>query len=612
MIVVRQNDDSYEISFKYDPNLVQIVKNVPGRRWSPENKQWTISKDKLGFFLNQIKGTVYESEVKIFSDEDLGVNETLDATPDIPDIDVSKIPFYVKPGSKPYKHQIDFMKFSINRQIKGNRFGFILADDPGLAKTIQSANLAIYNKKQYGFKHCLVICCINSSKFNWKNDISDHTSGIYDPYILGTRMKKNGKFRYDTGSKEKYDDLCSLNDKEFPYFLIINVEAIRYKSGRQYPIADKLIELINSGIINMVIVDEVHKNLSMTSMQGKQLLRIKQKTGVNAEWIPMSGTPITKNPTDVFLPLKLVNGHNFNSYYKWCQEFCVYGGYGGYEVIGYKNIPRLKAMLQGNMLRRLREDVLDLPPKIRYTEYVENTPYQSNLYDQISDELRQDKSEIMMSLNPMTKFLRLRQVNGNPELVDTTIHVEDKDYLKKNAKLSRLLELIEEIVERGEKVVVFSNWVESLRTLYKFISVRYKTCCFTGTMKQDAREKHKKVFQENPDYKIMLGTIGALGTTHTLTAATNVIFYEEPWNPSDKEQAEDRIYRIGTTSSVNIYTLICSNTVDERVHNILYKKEGISKYIVDNKLDLKKNPELFDLLLSDSKSGGNKIENNIW
>ena len=99
----------------------------------------------------------------------------------------------------------------------------------------------------------------------------------------------------------------------------------------------------------------------------------------------------------------------------------------------------------------------------------------------------------------------------------------------------------------------------------------------------------------------MIGTIGALGTSHTLTVANNIIFIDEPWNPADREQAEDRCYRIGTNSSVNIYTLITKDTVDDHVHDILSLKTGVSNYIVDGNLDLKKHPELFDFLLSDFK-----------
>lgn len=253
-------------------------------------------------------------------------------------------------------------------------------------------------------------------------------------------------------------------------------------------------------------------------------------------------------------------------------------------------------MLQSNMLRRLKDDVLDLPPKIFSTEYVENTPVQSDIYDKIEQEIRDNKEEVVDSMNPLAKFIRLRQVNGSPELVDKSIQV-DKDYLRCNAKITRIIELVDEIVERGEKVLIFSNWVEPLRTLYKFVSKKYKTCCFTGTMSEADRQKHKEVFQNNPNYKVLVGTIGAMGTTHTFTAAQNVIFMDEPWTPADRLQAIDRCHRIGTKSTVHVYTVITKDTIDERVHNILYDKELTSKYIVDGKLDLRKNPDLFDKLL---------------
>lgn len=606
MISIRQNGDIYDVAFPYDVNVIYLVKNVPGRRWVPDRKVWTIPKDRLGFFINQLKGTVYEAATQVFSDEDINVNATLDSTAVIPDVDISDIPFYVKEGATPYKHQLEFMKWAIDRQRRGNMSGFLQCDDQGLAKTCQSMNLALYNREQYGFKHCLVVCCINSSKYNWQNDIRDHTRGAEQPYILGSRLKRNGTIRCDTGGAEKTEDLQKMkmygSDKgdELPYFLVVNIEAFRYRVGKKYPFKEAVVDAIKKHEIQMVIVDEIHKNASMKAIQGKNLLAVKKATAREAMWVPMTGTPIVGKPTDVFLPLKLVDGHSFSSYYSWCNYFCMYAGFGGHEIVGYKNIPKLKEMLHSNMIRRLKSEVLDLPPKIHYTEYVENSPYQRKLYSSIASDIVNNKEEIVDSMNPLARFLRLRQVNGSPELVDSTVSADDPDYLKKNAKLVRVLELIEDNIERGEKTVVFSNWVEPLRTLYKFVSKRCKTCVFTGTMSAERREQHKRVFMTNPEYMVLLGTIGAAGTTHTFTAAKHLIFYDEPWNPSDKVQAEDRIYRIGTTSSVTITTLISKFTVDDRVHDILYTKEGVSGFIVDNKLDIYKNPKLFDMLLSDT------------
>lgn len=603
MISVIQNGNRYEIRFPYDPVVIELVKNVPGRWWDNDRKMWTIPNHRLGFLLAQFRGTVYESSVVVQSDEGLNINESIDATQTIPDIDISDVNFRVADGFKPFQHQLDFMKYAKSRQVRGYKSGFILADQPGAGKTLEVMNLALYNRDRGRCKHCLIVCCVNSAKYNWVEDIIKHSNGQENPYILGTRLKRNKiDKRYNTGGAEKLADLQTghmygdVNAPELPFFLVVNIEAFRTKTGKTYTFTNEVIKWVAAGEINMIALDEIHKNTSASSAQGQQILKVKKATGQSIEWIPMTGTPITKRPTDVFLPLRLVDGHDCGSYYLWCQDFCVYGGFGDHEIVGYKNVNTLKNMLQPNMLRRLKKDILDLPPKIRYTEYIENTKYQATLYNRVIAEIEESRESILQSLNPMTALLKLRQVNGSPELVDDTLAI-DENYLKKNAKLQRLLELIDEIVSNGEKVVVFSNWVEPLRTLYKFISKKYGTCCYTGTMSADVREQHKQAFIHDPKYSVMLGTVGALGTSHTLTVARNIIFYDEPWNPSDIEQCEDRCHRPGTTQSVNIYTLITKDTADERVHSILCRKEGIANYIVDNNLDIRNHPELLSILI---------------
>ena len=485
-------------------------------------------------------------------------------------------------------------------------------------KTLEILNFAMYQRKRYRYKHCLIITCVNSAKYSWQEDIDKHTNGLEQAYILGTRVikrgKRKGQLRYNGSGQDKVDDLITghmygdVNAPELPYFIVTNIEAIgrtmnpvaKKLSGTKFILEAAILDMIKRGDLNIIAIDECHKNMSPKSTQGKVILDIKKQTGKMVQWIPMSGTPIKNKPIDVYTPLKLVDGHEIKNFYQWSQLFCIFGGYGGYEIMGYKNIPMLKDMLQGNMIRRMKSEVLDLPPKIYFNEYVELTSYQEQLYEAIVDDMYEHKAEILESVNPLTAMLRLRQVTGSPELVDDSIAIDDK-YLAKNAKLIRLLEILDDCVERNEKAIVFSNWVEPLRTIYKFISKKYKTCCFTGTMSEADREKHKRVFINNPDYKVMIGTMGAMGVSLTLTVATNVIFFDDCWTPADKEQCEDRANRIGSTNSLNVYTLMAKNTIDERVRQILEHKKGIASYIVDDKLDLKKYPELFDLLLGRDK-----------
>ncbi|MCM1234881.1 MAG: SNF2-related protein [Ruminococcus flavefaciens] len=605
MISAVQVDDVYNLSFPYDTQLIEIIRSIPGRAWNPDSKVWSLPLNKFGFFINAIRGTHYERELVVTTQEQLNENASIDATDTsyLKDVDISFFNYRVQEGFKPFQHQLDSLRYEVYRRNHGLLSGFLLADEPGAGKTLEIINIGLLHKEFLKAKHCLIICCINGSKYNWQEDIRKHTNEAYEGYILGSRIRRDGSINLIGGGKDKVDDLvCGLKygpkgREPLPYFLIMNIEAIRTKEGKKFTMVDQLLKMINCGEISMIAIDEIHKNASPTSQQGQQLMKIKKKQDRCIEWIPMTGTPIVTKPTNVFLPLRLVDAHQQNSYWAWCQNYCIYGGYGGHEIIGYKNISRLKTMLQGNMLRRLKKDILDLPPKIRHVEYVDNTLYQKKLYDQVRLALLEKQAEIQRSPNPMGQFLRLRQVNGSPELIDDTLKVDSK-YLAKNAKLARCMELIEDFVESGEKVVVFSNFLEPLRALFKLLTPKYKVCVYTGTMDQAERENHKRIFCHNPNYKIMLGTIGALGTAHTLTAARTVIFTDEPWDEATFEQAEDRCHRPGTKDTVNVYSIISMGTIDEKVHKIIYDKGATANFIVDNQMDFKNHPDLVKMLLT--------------
>ena len=115
MIIVKENKDVYDITFRYDVDVIEHIKNIPGRAWVPDRKVWTIPKARLGWFIKEFQGTDYEPSIKIFSTEDLNKNQALDKTISVPDIDISDVTFRIKPGSTPYAHQLDYMKFAKDR-----------------------------------------------------------------------------------------------------------------------------------------------------------------------------------------------------------------------------------------------------------------------------------------------------------------------------------------------------------------------------------------------------------------------------------------------------------------------------------------------------------------
>lgn len=602
MISVIQNKEVYEIRFPYNVDVLEMVRNIPGRKWITDRKFWTIPIDKLGFFLNALEGTPYASQLYIQSDEYLNENASYNVSAHIPQVDLSSIHYYVKKGCTPFQHQLDTLKFDIARHAQGIHSGFLLCDSMGTGKSCTVINIATYAHEYRNAKHCLVVCCVNTAKYTWEDEIDLTTQGKYRGYILGSRIRRDGTINKIGSGKQKLEDLeCGKmygkkGTDPLPYFLIVNIEAFRTKSGKNYAFSQKIIDMINSGELNVIAIDEVHRNMSMSSQQGKQIFDIKKKVKKVVEWVPMTGTPIVNSPTDLFLPLKLIDAHSYKDYWSWCQHFCVYGGFGGREVIGYKNIPGLQNMLKQHMLRRLKDEILDLPPKVEIIEYVENSPIQQKLYNEVKQDLKSHRDEIIQSSNPNVQFLRLRQVNGCPELISDSVKV-DTSYLTKNAKSARAFQLIQDIVRSGDKVLVFSNWLEPLRTLYRFLAPKYNVCVYTGTMDQTIREQHKRAFMTDPNCHILLGTVSALGVSANLSMCNNIIFLDEPWTKATKSQAEDRCHRADSTRSVNIFTLLTRGTIDERVHSIVYRKGATSDYILDNKLDLKHCPELFDMLL---------------
>ena len=225
------------------------------------------------------------------------------------------------------------------------------------------------------------------------------------------------------------------------------------------------------------------------------------------------------------------------------------------------------------MLRRLKKDVLDLPDKIYTTEYVEMSPKQAKIYKEVSMEIKENIDKVTNAINPLAELIRLRQATGYTGILSSTI--------QESAKLDRLEELLDEIVSNGGKALIFSNWTAMTNPTFERFK-RFNPAIITGETKNRVEQQDK--FMNDDTCKIIIGTIGAMGTGLTLTAGSTVIFLDEPWNRATREQAEDRAHRIGTKENVNIIFLITKNTIDERIHDIVEQKGHLADMLVDGKV----------------------------
>ena len=524
------------ITFPYDITVINTIRSLPNRYWHVKEKEWEVPQKKLEYLQREL--FEYKFKITDHSETKKQVKKLIN--------------FEFK--TKPFSHQIDGFNYGIARN------KWLLGDEQGLGKTKQVIDIAVGKKQQLGYKHCLIICGVNGLKWNWVNEIKTHSNE--GAWILGQRQKK-GKITI-SGNTAKLDDLRAI-EHIHDYFIITNVETLR--NGE---ITTKLSELCKDKTIGMIAADEVHKMKNPSSQQGKAFLKLQTDT-----MIAMTGTPLMNTPLDLYIILKWL-GYEKHSFYAFKNHYCVMGGYGGYQVVGYKNLGGLQEELNEIMLRRLKTDVLDLPEKLHVDEYVEMTPKQKQIYDEVTAEIKMNIDQIKMANNPLAELIRMRQATGYTGILSSTI--------QESAKLDRMEELVNEAVENGKKVVIFSNWTQMTLPIYNKLATKYRGTYITGEVDSDQRQEHVRRFQEDDDCKFIVGTIGAMGTGLTLTAGTVEIFMDEPWNRANKEQAEDRCHRVGTKENITIYTLICKDTIDERIHNIVDRKGVMADALVDGKL----------------------------
>lgn len=563
---------------------VAKIKSLQIRYYIPATKQWEVPVQDLNEVVKLFEG----EEISIEADTSIEASEGQRVTNTINQSNQLLRDASFK--TEPFKHQIEGFRYGLQHD------KFLLADEQGLGKTKQAIDVAVHRKKLNGFKHCLIVCGVNSLKWNWMKEVAIHSDE--SAHVLGSRVNTKGKMK-DGSLKDRLQDLQEGRDE---FFLITNIESLRKpktkkKVGNKYQkiklsktqetqlaIIEEIEKLTEEGTIGMVIFDEIHKAKNAQSQQGKAIHHLKSHYKM-----ALTGTPLMNQPIDLYNILKWL-GEERRSFYAFRNRYCEMGGFGGYEIIGYKNLKELQDRLSKVMLRRKKDEVLDLPPKIHSTEYVEMTAKQKQLYNDVLRGVRENITEIKLSPNPLAQLTRLRQATAHANILNASV--------SDSAKFDRMKEMIEELAESGKKAIVFSNWTEVTDRAVAELQ-EYNPAVITGQTKD--RQSQVEKFQNDASCKVIVGTIAAMGTGLTLTAASTVIFLDKPWNPANTVQAEDRAHRIGTEGTVNIVTLVAKDTIDERIEEIIYEKAEMAQALVEGDDDIlqkfDKN-QLVDALLS--------------
>jgi SWI/SNF-related matrix-associated actin-dependent regulator 1 of chromatin subfamily A len=425
----------------------------------------------------------------------------------------------------PLEHQ----KEAVQKLVENKKF--ILADDMGLGKTTSTIIAAL----EASSKKVLIICPA-TLKINWKREIENYSDkSIY--------IAEGKNFSTDAD------------------FVIINYDIIK---NFHDPKKKDDSEILKANF-DLVIVDEAHY-IKNGQAQRTKLINDLVKT-VDRLWL-LTGTPMTSRPMDYFNLLSLVDSpvsKNWMAYaIRYCQgyQFNV-GGRKIWNITGASNLDELRERTAGTILRRLKENVLDLPDKIITPVYLR---LKSKNYEEVMGEYYDwyDKNpdESKSLTVQFSKLTKVRQI------------IADE-------KISQTIEIAENIIEQDKKVIIFCNFTDSLNKIIEHFGK--SAVKLDGSMSKPERQRSVDEFQDNPKVKVFVGNIKAAGVGITLTAGEAVIFNDLSFLPSDMAQAEDRAYRYGQKNNVLVYYPIFDNTIEGIIYDIVNaKKQVIATVMGDN------------------------------
>ncbi len=437
-----------------------------------------------------------------------------------------------------------------------NKGRAILADTMGLGKSLQALAYIVHIKA----KRSLIVCPA-SVKYSWEKEIKKWTDLKF--LIVNSKM-----------------DLAE-ELKEKPNVLVIN-----------YDILERFYEILVGYGSEVMVVDEFHYIKSNTA---KRTRVVKALSAYAPSVLLLSGTPLLSRPVELFNGLNIMDPTRWNNWLEYTRKYCGgHSGYFGWDAKGATNVEELKSRISRYFLRRRKDEVLlDLPPK-RYIDVpveidtATRKEYEMALYD-FKQYLKKVKKKTDKQTAKTMQAEKLVKLGALRQLTTT-------------GKIEIAYETIKNIIDSGEKVVVFSVYNKPIIELAAKLG---EECVILlgDTLEQQRKEVVDK-FQDDPKVKVFLGGLKSAGVGITLTSGQNVLFIDYSWVPADHDQAQDRIHRIGQKAdSVSIYQLYARNTIDDYMRKILAHKKKIFDQIIDGKESVdkpvKKEKSLVKELLSE-------------
>ena len=437
-----------------------------------------------------------------------------------------------------YPHQVEGVAFLLGRRRA------ILADDMGLGKTRQ-AIVALRHQAPEG---PWLVVCPASVKLNWAREV-----GLVDAdvpvHVVGPDAPPTKKYRG---------------------FVVVNYDILKrhHNALAAIPFAG-------------FVFDEAHYLKNQASQRSKAGVALVNLRATDTPVYALSGTPITSRPRDLFVLLNIIRHPMAKSFLSFAKRYCAatHNGF-GWVTDGASNLKELSVQLKGAMLRRTKDEVLDLPPKLRSWVPVAVPPgvavdeMRAVLMDLIRSQLRQSLGRAGTDSADAAGDARADRGRLIARLSKARSTIA-------NAKVKATIDLVEGAIQQGEKVLVFSCFDAPVKQIAKRFGDA--ALVLTGATPAEKRQGLVDRFQNDDSVKVLVANIIAGGVGLNLTAARQVVFNDLDWVPANHWQAEDRAYRIGQTQSVNVHYLVGEGTVEEFVKTVLQRKAALVEALLEGR-----------------------------
>lgn len=481
------------------------------------------------------------------------------------------LPYPVKANL--YKHQIRGANMALrafgalDAKTPGGGFGELFEMGCGKTLTTIAVAGALYN---LGKIDRVLVVAPTSVCSVWPHDLNQFATFSWEARVL-------------LGDKKKR--LKALNELENWPFKALRIAVINYESTHR----DGIFEALAAYKPDLIVCDESQRIKNPSAAQSKAL----HKLGDAAPFrMILSGTPVQNNAVDLYSQYRFLDpavyGANF---YAFKNRYCIMGGYGQHQIVGYRNMDELVEKEHSVAYRVTKEECLDLPQQTFINRYVQFTDAEQAIYEQLrkSSFLELETGENVTATTILTMYLRLMQLTGGFLTADESTRPKQVN----TAKLDALADIVDDyVVDAGKKLVIFARFraeIAAIENLLRLRKIQYGS--IYGDVPMEERGKIVEDFQANPDTKVFVAQIQTAGLGITLHAASTAVFYSYDYNYANYAQALARIHRIGQRLPVTYIHLVVDGSIDEKILAALENKEDMAKTVVDSWREVLTAPE---------------------